>query len=338
MQKTLSYPSYDPIRRLASGALDLLFPPSCAGCGRPGERICATCAQAVMPVPDSICSRCGRVQAARTERCSQCLASPSPVLLTRAAGLHVSPMRDFIHLLKYEQRADLSDPLARYLVAALGHQDWTDLRKQIDAVVPVPLHSERLAERGYNQAELLARGLCRRTGLQLGPELLHRGKLTRSQVGLTAQERQRNVEHAFLASPACSGQRLLLIDDVYTTGATMNACAHAALAANAVWVCGLALAIPSQDSSMNPTLPEQVPALIGENRSFLCVSHVSPDGDAYGSLLGMCWLLRALGKRCVPAMHDPLLDEFAHLPGAETIVGPDTVGAALRSDHRPGCV
>jgi ComF family protein len=161
----------------------------------------------------------------------------------RAAGLHLAPLREFIHLLKYEERPDLAAPLARYLVAALGHPDWDDLQRGFDAVVPVPLHPERRKERGYNQAELLAGALCQRTGLSLQAGLLRRDKHTHSQVGLNAEERRANVEDAFDAAPACAGRRLLLIEDVYTTGATLEACAEAAVASGARLVCGLTLAM-----------------------------------------------------------------------------------------------
>ena len=102
----------------------------------------------------------------------------------------------------------------------------------------------RYQERGYNQAELLASAFCDRVQLPLQAGWLVRQRSTHSQVGLTAVERQRNVEDAFVAADAVLGKRLLLIDDVYTTGATMRACAQAALDAGAAIVYGLALACP----------------------------------------------------------------------------------------------
>jgi ComF family protein len=177
--------------------------------------------------------------------CAQCAALDDPPLAqVHAAALHTSPVREFIHLLKYEQRPDLAPALGRYLAAALLRPEWDGLRDAFDAVVPVPLHAERLAERGYNQAELLARALSRRIHTPLHTDLLHRERHTRSQVGLNAQERAANVEDAFVAAPACAGMTLLLIDDVYTTGATLTACATAARSAGARLVCGLTLAMP----------------------------------------------------------------------------------------------
>ncbi|HQY92202.1 MAG: ComF family protein [Caldilinea sp.] len=240
----------------AAAGVDFLFPPRCAGCGRAGQRICAHCAQLVTPTPATICERCGRVQSARVQQCSQCAdGTDFPLYCVRAAALHISPLREWIHLLKYEGRRDLGILLARYLTAALAAPDWAAVCAQLDGVIPAPLHAERLRERGYNQAELLAVGLCRQTGLPLHTDLLRREKLTRSQVGLNAAERKANVEAAFVAAPACRGLRLLLIDDVYTTGATLRACAHALLDAGATQVSALTLALPTHiDPSMTHDL------------------------------------------------------------------------------------
>lgn len=178
----------------------------------------------------------------------RCQRHTSPLTLVRAATLHVDPLRHFIHLLKYEQRPELAPALARYLTAAVQHPDWDPIRPTLDVLVPVPLHKARRAERGYNQSELLAIGLSARSGIPLAADLLQRIKPTRAQVGLTAAERQANVGDAFVASPACRGLHILLIDDVYTTGATLTACAQAALAAGAIAVCGLTLATPTHEA------------------------------------------------------------------------------------------
>lgn len=238
------------VRTVLTAGVDLLFPPACATCGKGGRRICATCAQLVTPVPDTICIQCGRVQATRRATCAQCLAAgPSPLQRVRAAALHTSPLREWIHLLKYEDRPDLAPDLARYLAAALSLPDWGGVRDRIDAVVPVPLHAQRRRERGYNQSELLAAALCRRSGLVLAPALLERQKETRSQVGLGALERQANVADAFTALSAAAGRHVLLIDDVYTTGATLRACAQALHEAGASQVLALTLALPDHNES-----------------------------------------------------------------------------------------
>ena len=240
------------LRRWADTCLDLLFPPACAVCGHYGHRICPACAQKVVPVPNTICERCGRVQAVRVQRCGACLGVEDPPLLqVRAAGLHVEPLRHLIHLLKYEERPDLAPDLARYLAAALAGPDWKFLWPQIDAIAPVPLHAERRRERGYDQAELLARGLSARTRIPLRRDLVERTRQTRAQVGLNAAQRQANMRDAFAAQGPCPGLHVLLIDDVYTTGATMAACAAALRGAGATWVCGLTLALPNSAADHN---------------------------------------------------------------------------------------
>ena len=234
-------------RHWTTAGLDLLFPPQCAGCSAPGRRICARCAQQVVPAPALVCARCGRRRPADARLCARCADSPHGDLhQVRAASLHVEPLRTFIHRLKYEDHPDLAAPLARYLAAAFAAPDWDDIRDQIDTVAPVPMHAARRKERGYNQAELLAAEFCSRTGLLLDTRLLRREKFTRAQVGLNAAERHANVADAFVATTTCAGRHMLLIDDVYTTGATLQACAAAALAAGAHLVCGLTLAMPAQ--------------------------------------------------------------------------------------------
>lgn len=234
------------LRTLGARGLDLLFPPVCVGCGRVGYALCPLCAQDVEPVGEPICAHCGRRQARAVERCPLCAAEVEPPLeLIRAATLHRWPLREAIHALKYKGRTELARPLARYLLATLSNPPWPEILPQIDAVIPAPLHARRQAERGYNQASLLAGPLCQWTALPLRTDWLQRVQMTRPQVGLNARERRVNVADAFRASPAVRGKTLLLIDDVYTTGATMTACAAAAKAAGARAVYGLALAQPT---------------------------------------------------------------------------------------------
>jgi ComF family protein len=168
--------------------------------------------------------------------------------MSRAAALHTAPLREAIHALKYDDRPALALPLSRYLVATFRQDPWLRLTPRIDAVVPAPLHPARLQERGYNQSELLAEHFASACHLPIHPDWLERIRATRQQVGLSAFERQQNVFGAFRASPAVAGQILLVVDDVFTTGATLSACADAALAAGAARVYALTLAIPSHAS------------------------------------------------------------------------------------------
>lgn len=234
----------NPLVRFWQWGLDLLFPPVCVACNRAGQSFCDHCAQAVQPVPRPLCDRCGRPLGAESA-CRFCWDDgENPLTLVRAAALFDHPLRPAIHHLKYEGRTELAPLLSRYLVAAFQDADWQDLPRPVDGVVPVPLHAERLAERGYNQSALLAQDFGRLTRLPVYPEWLTRQRHTRPQVGLNAQERRQNVDDAFHAAAAVAGRTILLIDDVYTTGATLWACAAALNLAGARTICALTLAQP----------------------------------------------------------------------------------------------
>lgn len=233
------------LHQLQTLLVDLLFPPQCVHCGAYGTFFCATCAQLVEPVGPLLCESCGRPQQKLVTQCEQCQQQPALVIdAVRIAALHTPPLREAIHAFKYEQRPELAEALARYLVALVQSTPQQAHWLAVDGVVPVPLYKERHHERGYNQSELLASAFCRSVQLPLQSTWLVRQRSTQSQVGLTAAERQHNVQDAFVAAAAVAGKRILLIDDVYTTGATMRACAQAALTAGAQVVYGVALACP----------------------------------------------------------------------------------------------
>jgi len=147
-------------------------------------------------------------------------------------------LRSAILRLKYRHDVALGDVFSRFLVRCFMRQGWN-----VDSVIPVPLGLDRIAERGYNQASLLARPFAYELGLDYLPRAVKRVRETRSQVGLSIQERHDNVSDAFLARQSVvSGRRILLIDDVTTTGSTLNSCAGALLNAGAIQVFGLTLA------------------------------------------------------------------------------------------------
>lgn len=209
-------------------ALDLLFPPRCVGCGRGGSWFCDACVAAIAPAPDWS-------------------AGLEPLAGLWAAGLYEDPLRLAIQALKYEGKRQVAGPLGR-LLAATYRRQMRGARLRFDAVVPVPLHPKRRAERGYNQSALLARGLARDVGLALREDVLWRWRHTPQQVGLDAAGRRANVAGAFgcrSRHPALAGKTLLLVDDVCTTGATLAACAETLRAAGAREVWGLTLARPA---------------------------------------------------------------------------------------------
>lgn len=223
-------------QRAGQALLDLIFPPRCPGCGRLGELFCHACRAQVEPISGPVCPRCGR-PTEQAEPCASCRPTASPLERIVSAVVFAGPMRAAIHELKYNNGRALAAPLAVYLVEA-----WRRADLAADCIVPVPLHARRQAERGYNQAALLAHGLSRAVGVPLDERLVIRRKATQQQVWLNAAQRRENVRDAFACRGPANGRRIVLVDDVCTTGSTLEACAAALRAAGAGSVCALTLA------------------------------------------------------------------------------------------------
>lgn len=156
----------------------------------------------------------------------------------RAPLRYAPPADHLIHKLKYEGHFGLAEPLAQLMTTG-----WPRWSHSFDLLAPIPLHAERRRSRGYNQSALLAEHLGQARGLRTDKTLLRRVRNTIPQVGLNLDERRQNVRAAFQAEPSRAARKhILLIDDVYTTGATMSAAAEALLAAGASGVSGYCLA------------------------------------------------------------------------------------------------
>jgi len=222
----------------ATALLDLVYPPRCAACrelleSSAEEPFCPVCREAIDPVPPG-CARCGLP--GPDPVCGACLADPPAFASCRAGGLFGGPLADAVHALKYGDRPAVARPLGSWLAA---RAPWPDGA----AVVAVPLGRKRRLARGYDQAQLLARAVARARGAALLSAALRRARETAPQVGKSRPERLRNVRGAFVADAArVRGRDLVLVDDVVTTGATADACAHALVAAGARSVHVLALA------------------------------------------------------------------------------------------------
>ncbi len=148
------------------------------------------------------------------------------------------PVRNALHRLKYRRNVALGEALARPMAVFARQQGWS-----VDLVAPVPLGQRRMKERGYNQAALIAWPLAVFAGWQYAPAAIRRVRETRSQVGLSAEERRENMRSAFWADARqADGKTVLIVDDVATTGATLSACAQAFLEAGACSVLALTLA------------------------------------------------------------------------------------------------
>jgi competence protein ComFC len=236
MTERTDRPAY-AVYRLLWQSLDWLFPPLCGGCERPGSRWCENCQSTTTIIGDDICPKCGNLLPGENA-CPNCASlSPSFVLL-RSWAIYQGPLREAIHRLKYQQDVALGEYFSRPMIQFLEKLGWN-----VNLVLPVPLSKERRHERGYNQAGLLAQPLALALNLPYYPKAIERWRDTTSQVGLSAGQRLTNVSGAFKAAPnLVKGRSILVIDDVTTTGATINACSEALLQAGAREVFALTLA------------------------------------------------------------------------------------------------
>lgn len=215
-------------------ALDQLYPPVCAGCGAPlvqGDALCARCFTQLRPITAPLCPVLGipfDADQGADALSLEALADPPPFARARAAVAYGAVADRLVSRLKYGDRPELARFCAR-LMASAGRDFWAAR----PLLVPVPLHASRLRFRRYNQSLLLAQALGRQLGLETDPHLVVRHRKTRQQVGLSGDGRLRNVQGAFAPHPDLArrlkGRPVVLIDDVYTTGATIKAVTRALL-------------------------------------------------------------------------------------------------------------
>ncbi len=217
------------IRTGADAIIAALIAPACAVCQTSLDQptcgpVCASCWQSILPLTPPLCDACGdplpswRTASVPLARCPRCRRTRRAVDRARAIGAYDGALREIVHALKYDGRRSLAVRLG-----ALMHARAGDLLEDVDAAVPVPLHRSKRRERGFNQAADLA--------VALGLPVIHalrRVRATASQTGLPAGQRHRNVRGAFetrRCAAALTGATVLLVDDVCTTGATLEACA-----------------------------------------------------------------------------------------------------------------
>jgi len=209
--------------------LDLLLPPNCSGCGRPGYRWCPECNRQVEHPAVPLCQICGIPLEGRAGLCEDCRNAPPHYGALRSWSLFEGPVRKALHRLKYRRDLGLGEALAPHLCRFIEELCWP-----LTLVVPVPLGRKRISERGYNQVSLIARPLSMAMRISYAAQALVRSRETRSQVGLTRAERRLNVRDAFQAKTSrVQGQVVLLVDDIATTGSTLSSCAAALYAAGA---------------------------------------------------------------------------------------------------------
>jgi ComF family protein len=202
-------------RLVGAGLLDLLFPPRCVACAAYGNSLCAACRARIEPAPP--------------------IPAPAGLAAIAAVGAHRGVLRQAVLELKFGARLAAVDPLGELLATVIAER-WDEW--QPEALVPVPIHWTRRLRRGFNQSELLCAAAARRSGAAVLPALI-RTRRTPPQVGRSAEERRANVQAAFQARSALPYGRVVLVDDVCTTGATLAACAAALRKAGAERVYGL---------------------------------------------------------------------------------------------------
>lgn len=224
---------YRPLARLGRA----LFPPRCALCGAPGfdgRDVCAGC-YATLPENHCHCAACALPLAAPAPLCAGCLASPPPFVATHARFRYGEPIDRLVARFKYA-----GDLAAGALLAALLAESAASMFADAPLLIPLPLARDRLRTRGFNQSAELARGIARSHRLSWRADVLLKVRATPAQSGLDAVARRRNVRGAFLVPPnkhaVVRGRRVVLIDDVMTTGATAREATRALLGGGAAAV------------------------------------------------------------------------------------------------------
>ncbi len=274
------------MRQVAVSLFSVLFPSDCRICGEPLFElsrlpVCRECLAAIRPIGEEVCSICGGrlfspyALESGEARCGMCLRIAPMFARAVAYGSYEAGLRDLIHLLKFEGVRPAAAVLGRMLAEAISKLEapvpWSEV-----IVVPVPLHHAKRRQRGFNQAELIARAVLKNLAdparFRLYPRALERKRETASQVGLTSHQRRVNLRGAFVvAEPQnVKDKEVLLVDDVYTTGATVSECARVLLRAGAskVYVATVArtlkasaqhLEISGEDSQTKEISPAETP-------------------------------------------------------------------------------
>ncbi len=235
------------LRSAGEALISLLYPPHCANCGADtdgGVHLCAACAGQARKIEAPFCRRCsepfdGAIDGEFT--CPNCAGRTLHFDCAVSRYLSRGVVREFVHRFKYDRHFYLRHPLADWLAEALD--DGRIRAQSIDALVPVPLHSARFREREFNQAEVLAALLAKRTGTPL-LHALTRIRYTTTQTRLDRHERMENLRNAFRVrhTAAVQSRHLVLVDDVFTTGSTVDECARVLRAAGAASVRVLTVA------------------------------------------------------------------------------------------------
>ncbi len=262
------------MKKILTGIADLIYPPRCMTCDEPLEQhdalpFCPSCRAGIQILRSPLCPRCGvpfPVAEGEDRLCGDCLRMDRPYAIARSVGSYEGTLLTAIHRFKYQGKTGIGKILGR-IMADFAETLWD--MKVFERVVPVPLHRKRLRSRGFNQSVILARALAKRFGIMLDFTSLRREIFTPPQVGLDRKERCANVHGIFTVRhpERIAGRRILLVDDVYTTGSTLEECSRTLIRAKAEAVAVLTLARAVRDINTPPepgqTLPERSPEAEG---------------------------------------------------------------------------
>ncbi len=222
--------------------LDYVYPPRCPVCDEvlpPGIDICEGCTKEAVTITEPICKKCGKpIESREREYCSDCLEKQHVYRQGRAVFLYRAGIKKSMYRFKYSNRREYAQFYARY--AARLHGSWV-LKNRIEVIVPIPMYPGKKRRRGYNQAEIFARALGKEFGIPVDAGIVKRIRNTVPQKALNDKERQRNLKNAFQLAPnIVKYSQILLVDDIYTTGSTMDAVAAVLLsggAQNIYYIC-----------------------------------------------------------------------------------------------------
>jgi competence protein ComFC len=223
------------IKKLGQGFLDLVFPISCLICGKDGLYLCENCKSKLPKLETQQCLVCQKpVPFGKTH--PECVSRNSVDGIISALPYKNKAVHEIIRILKYNFVSDLAKPLAELTHDEIKNQNLNDYFSQF-TIIPVPLHKRRLNWRGFNQSELLAKELQNKLNSKLDLTLVQRIKYTTPQIDLNLEQRKTNITNAFESKTEIAGQKFLIVDDVVTTGATINEIAKLLkkLGATEVW-------------------------------------------------------------------------------------------------------
>lgn len=222
--------------RLFWQVTDWVFPPECMGCGEPGFLLCAACESQIQYLERDLCSLCGYPRGG-SRVCPGCGHLSPHFTEIRSLAVYSGCIRTAVQRLKYQNDLSIGALFTDALCGIVQSNSW-----KVDLIIPVPLSQERYASRGYNQAAVLARPMALQLDCAFDPKSLTRNRNTTSQVELDAETRRKNLEGVFSAGGhALEGKNILIVDDVITTGSTINECAKAVEEAGAKEVYGVSL-------------------------------------------------------------------------------------------------